>query len=240
MFSAVIVPELFVIWTLLLIELVTVSLVKVSVPVESMRWMPSDVEGELKGFLPFPVTLAPVRVRLLTPLPRIAAPPVLLVRFMLDRLTFDVEVSAIAPAVPVELWIVPPLPAVVPVPVTINPPLEPVVLSTMPLVAPLAEMSWNVTLLAPMLVLAMLRAVPVVEVMLLLEPMTLTVPPPVAEKPVPLVLSISSPPLLKLMVAPVLLESETAVDAPVFSVLVPPEKSIVPPVLLLTVMPPPA
>ena len=70
------------------------------------------------------------------------------------------------------------------------------------------EMLWNVRSAAPIVVLATLSAVPVVEVMVLPEPCTVTVPPPVALKPVPLVVVMSRPlppAALKLMVAPVLL-----------------------------------
>ena len=81
-----------------------------------------------------------------------------------------------------------------PVPVTVSPPLDPVVLSTMPLAAPLAEMLWNVRSLAPIVVLATLSAVPVVETMLLFEPVTVTVPPFVALKPIAVVVSMSRPP----------------------------------------------
>ena len=75
-----------------------------------------------------------------------------------------------------------------------SPPLDPVLLSTMPLrSAPLAEMLWNVTSAAPMVVLAMLSAVPVPELMVLPAPCTVTVPPPVALKPVPEVVVMSRP-----------------------------------------------
>ena len=56
-----------------------------------------------------------------------------------------------------------------------------------------------------MVVLAMLSAVPVVEVMVLPVPDTVIVPPPVALKPVPEVVVMSRPlppPGLKLIVAP--------------------------------------
>ena len=78
---------------------------------------------------------------------------------MLLRLTSWVEVR-LTPS-PVEFWIVPPEPAVVPVPVTARLPLVPVLLSTMPLTAPLVEMLLNVTSFEPIVVLAMLSAVPV-------------------------------------------------------------------------------
>ena len=90
---------------------------------------------------------------------------------------------------PVVFWIVPPelLLALPASPVIVSPPLDPVLLSTMPLTAPLAEMLWKVTSDAPMVVLAMLSAVPVPELMVLPAPCTVTVPPPVALKPVPVV-----------------------------------------------------
>ncbi len=52
------------------------------------------------------------------------------------------------------------------------------------------EMLWNVRPFAPIVVLATLSAVPLVEVMVLPEPVTVTVPPgagpaPVALKPMP-------------------------------------------------------
>ena len=64
--------------------------------------------------------------------------------------------------------------------------------------------------------------------MVLPVPVTLTVPPPVATKPVPLVASMSRPPPVKLMVAPVLSVRLTAVDVPPFSTLLAPENVIVP------------
>ena len=83
---------------------------------------------------------------------------------------------------PVEFWIVPPEALLVPPPspATMSPPLEPVVLRTIPLAAPLAEMAWNVTLLDPIVVLAMFSAVPVVVVRVFAAPVTLTTPPFVA------------------------------------------------------------
>ena len=79
-----------------------------------------------------------------------------------------------------------------------------------------------------MFVLATFSAVPVVVAIVLTVPVTLTVPPPVATKPLPLVASMSSPPPVKLMVAPVLLVRLTAVDVPPFSTLLAPENVIVP------------
>ncbi len=84
--------------------------------------------------------------------------------------------------------------------------------------------------LAPMVVSVTLSAVPVVLLMVLgfTPVVTLTVPPPVALKPMPLVVSISSPTPLKLIVPPSLLSRLTAVSALVFNVLVPPLKFTVP------------
>ena len=70
-----------------------------------------------------------------------------------------------------------------------------------------------------MVVLATFSAVPVVVVIVLPVPVTVTVPPPVATKPLPLVASMSSPPPVKLVVAPVLLVRLTAVAVPPFSTL---------------------
>src|SRR5947207_12101046 len=135
-------------------------------------------------------------------------------------------------------WSVPPLPAE-PVPVTVRPPLAPVVFNTMPFAPPLAEMCSKVRPLAPMFVLATLRAVPVVESIVLTVPVTLTVPPPVALKPAPEVVSMFRPPPLNVIVwaEPV---DENAADAPVFSVFVVPLNVVEPPVLPDIVIPPPA
>src|SRR2546423_15619197 len=99
-----------------------------------------------------------------------------------------------------EFWIAPPVqvPAEVqlpPLPDTVKPPLDPVLLRAMPLVGvpalPVTLMLRKVSPLAPMVVLATLSAVPVVEVMVLtmvvLFCVALMVPPPVALKPTPLV-----------------------------------------------------
>jgi len=84
---------------------------------------------------------------------------------------------------PVLFWIVPPEPAVVPTPVTVSPPLEPVVFSTTPFTPPFEEMLWNVRPLPPMVVFETFSAVPLVDVMVLVAPVMLSVPPPVAVKP---------------------------------------------------------
>ena len=69
-----------------------------------------------------------------------------------------------------------------PVPVTVNAP-APVLLSTMPLAAPFDAITLRkVRPLAPMVVLATLSAVPVVVASVFVDPVTLTVPPPVALK----------------------------------------------------------
>src|SRR5216683_4836973 len=142
---------------------------------------------------------------------------------------------------PVLFWMVPPEPAL-PLPVTCRPPLAPVVSKMTPVAllfdALPDEMLWKVMWLAPMLVLTMLRPVP--EVLLIvfgLAPVvTLTVPPPVALKPVPAPVSMSRPPPLKVIVVPALLPLiVTAVLAPVFSVLVVPLRVTAPlPVLFAT------
>ena len=78
----------------------------------------------------------------------------------------------------------------------------------MPLAAPLEEIDRNVTPLAPMFVLTMLRPVPVdvsiVLTIVVLFWVTFTVPPPVALNPVFAPVSMSNPPLMKakLIVAP--------------------------------------
>ena len=146
-------------------------------------------------------------------------------------------------------WIVPPelLTLVVASPVTVRPPLVPVLLSTMPLVPPLAEMLTKLRSLAPIVVLTTLSAVPPADVMVLPVPSTLTVPPllaagpgPVALKPMPLVVVMSRPvpAALKLNVVFGLVTRFTAVLVSVTSV-VWPLKLTVPPALLVAVMPRP-
>lgn len=130
---------------------------------------------------------------------------------------------------PVEFWIAPPVQLAVevqepPLPETVRLPLAPVVFSTIPLLAPFDEMLRKVRPLAPMVVLVTLSAVPVVESIVLgfAPVVTLTIPLLEALKPVPLVVSISSPPLLKLIVEVALLLSVTAVLVLVLKVLVAP------------------
>src|SRR5262245_11839252 len=137
-----------------------------------------------------------------------------------------------------------------PVPVTVRPPLVgpvPVPLSTMPLAGSGAtvlfpdEMLWKVRPVDAMLVLVTLRAVADVEsiVLGLVPVVTVTVPPPVALKPAPLVVSMSRPPPLNVMVWPEPVD-EKAAEAPVLSVFVVPLNVVEPPVLPDMVMPPPA
>src|SRR6266446_1079415 len=125
---------------------------------------------------------------------------------------------------------------VLPSPATVRPPLAPVLLSTMPLAGSAppsllpAEMLLKFKPLAPMVVLATLRAVALVELMVLLLPVTLTaVAPPVALKPVPLLVVRFRPPV-KLIVAPALVVRSMALAVVVLAVMAP-EKALVPPVL---------
>src|SRR5262245_14924883 len=106
-----------------------------------------------------------------------------------------------------------------PAPETVRPPVAPVLFSTIPLAAPFDEMCTNASPLAAIVVLATLSPAPVVESITLFAPWTEMVPPPVALKPTPEVVSMFSPPPVKLIVAPVLLVRLTAFDVPVFKVL---------------------
>ena len=143
----------------------------------------------------------------------------------------------------VMLWMVPPDPLVVPVPVTVRPPVEPVVFSTMPLAGSAAAVLLPAEMLrkfrspAPMVVFATFSAMADVLLRVLPAPVTWIVPPPVAVKPVPVLLAITSPPLLKLMVAPALLLRLTAVLAPVLRFLLGLSKAMVPPLEFCTRMP---
>jgi len=65
------------------------------------------------------------------------------------------------------------------------------------------------------------------------------VPPPVALKPTPVVVSMSSPPPVKLIVAPVLLLRVTAALPELFKALLVPLKFTVPPLQAETLMPVP-
>src|SRR5262245_36467446 len=135
---------------------------------------------------------------------------------------------------PTVFWIRPPVQVGVaevqtpPLPVTVSPPVAPVVFNTIPFAAPLAEMLWKINPLTPIVVLVTFSAVPVVVVIVLPVPVTTRVPVVVAVDPPPLVVSISSPPPMKLMVVPVLLVRLTAVDVPPFSTLLAPENVYVP------------
>src|SRR2546423_14245722 len=75
----------------------------------------------------------------------------------------------------------PPVPAE-PVPVTVRPPLEPVLISTIPWLPPFAVIDWKFRPLEPIVVFSTSRAVPVDVARVLAEPVTFTVPPPVATK----------------------------------------------------------
>ena len=88
---------------------------------------------------------------------------------------------------PVVFWIVPPEPLLVlpASPVIVSPPLAPVLLSTMPFDGAVGRDALEGHIAAPMVVLATLSAVPVPELMVLPVPCTVTVPPPVALKPMP-------------------------------------------------------
>src|SRR5205085_1298283 len=97
-----------------------------------------------------------------------------------------------------DFWITPPEPAE-PVPVTVRPPLVPVLLSRIPLAGPLPavpdEMLRNVSPLAPIVVPSTFKATPVVVAMVFVEPVTFTVPPPVAMKPLLVPSEMNTPPV---------------------------------------------
>lgn len=212
-------PVLLRITTLSSAEPVTVVPDQVEVPNKLLISTPASPAA-----LPFPDIEELVNVKFVTELLRIPSSlPFWMIKLV--KLTSRVLVS-MTPA-PEEFWIVPPEPAV-PFPRILSPPklgVVPVLFSTMPLVAPLDEMLRNSRLFVPMLVLTTFSAVPVVVLMVFgfVPVVTVTVPPPVAVNPVPLVVSMSNPPPVKLMVAPVLVLRFTAVFAPVLSVFVPPE-----------------
>src|SRR5260370_36857636 len=90
--------------------------------------------------------------------------------------------------------------------VGVGPPLALVVLKTMPLTGSGAavllpeEMLWKLRPLAPIVVFVTLSAVALTELIELPLPCTLIVPPPVALKPTPVVVLITSPPPVKLTV----------------------------------------
>ena len=103
-----------------------------------------------------------------------------------------------------------------------------VVFSTMPLALLLAQMLWKVKPWAPMVVFATLSAVPVVLVMVLPAPVHIDRrAPPLALKPVPLVVLITNPPPEKIIVAPVFVARVMAALAPVVQTFDVPVKLIV-------------
>ncbi len=107
----------------------------------------------------------------------------------------------------------------------------------MPLAAPLALMSWKVTSLAPIAVLLIFSAVPVVVAMWLPDPVTLTVPPPVATKPAPLpVTSMVMLAPVKLKVAALVPPMLTPVPTVVSTLTVPEKVTVVPPVWSVMLM----
>jgi hypothetical protein len=144
---------------------------------------------------------------------------------------------------PVVFWIWPPVQPLVsafvhvpPAPVTVSALFGPVLLSRTPALAPLLEMRWNVIPAAPTFVFWTLRPLPAPVSIVLDE----TVPPPPASNSLPVVVSMSRPPFVKLIVWPVLELSVTAALVPVLSVLVVPLSVVDPPVLPDRLMPPPA
>src|SRR5919197_1916760 len=125
--------------------------------------------------------------------------------FMLLKDGANVLVSEI-PAPVVVFWMVPPDESppwdVFPPPATVRLPLAPVLLSTIPFAPPVEEIFLKLRPLAPIVVFAPLGAGPapgVVPPIVLLEPVTFTVPPPVAEK---FAAELSVRPPVKLIVAP--------------------------------------
>src|SRR4051794_30345480 len=107
----------------------------------------------------------------------------------------------------------PPEPAV-PVPATVRPPEEPVLFRKMPFPPvpepPPAVIDLKVTPDDPIVLLSTFRAVPLVVVSVLFEPVTLTVPPPIALKALlPPVFAVTPP--VRLIVALVLLVSDIPV-----------------------------
>ena len=106
---------------------------------------------------------------------------------------------------------------------------EPVLFSTMPLAAPFEETLRKVSPVAPMVVLATLSAVPVVVASVFAEPVTLTVPPPVALNAL-LAPALAVTPPVTLIVVPVLELRLMPVPVSVIA----PLRAIVPPVCPLT------
>ena len=94
--------------------------------------------------------------------------------------------------------------------VTVSELLAPVLFSTMPAFAPLPEMCSNVTPLAPVSVLLSLKLLPEPVSIVLPLPVTFSVPLVAASRPLPLVVSMSSPPPERVSVWPSLLLNRTA------------------------------
>ena len=151
----------------------------------------------------------------------------------------------VLPSAPVLFAIVPPEPAL-PVPLTFSPPVEPVVSRMIPVFEPpLLEILWNSRLLAPIVVFATFRAVPVVVVSVLTSPpfepeaphgfssQTFNVPPPVAVNAgLPPVLRTRPP--LKVIVVPGLVVRTIPEPSPSLPSEIAPEKSFVPPFVPVT------
>ena len=138
----------------------------VRLPLVSVSSMPSWLTAPVG----VSVTLLRVSVNPATPVPLMPSVPEF-VTFIWSRLTALVDVR-LMPA-PVELLMMPPVPLLAPLmasPVTVSPPLPaavPVVLRMMPLVAPLAEMLWNVRPAEPIPVFATLSPTPLPELIVL-------------------------------------------------------------------------
>src|SRR4051794_16791039 len=138
---------------------------------------------------------------------------------------------AVASSAPVAPVIVPPLQPLVsavgqvpPLPVTVRDAFAPVLFSRIPPPEPLDEIRWNVSGVAPTFVPETVSARPAPVSIVFPLPLTTTVPPPVALKPAPLVVEITSGPPLKVIAGAVPVELNAA-PAPVLSVLVAPEKA---------------
>ena len=134
---------------------------------------------------------------------------------------------------------VPPEKSFVPLPEIVNPPKVPVVLRTMPLTAPLEDILKKFNPLAPIVVLVTLNAVPDVDDMVLLLPVTVIteVVAPVALNPVADPEVMARPPFVK-FIAMLLFEARlTGLIPGVFNVLVLLVKFMVPPVLFETLIP---
>ncbi len=185
-------------------------------------------------------TLAKVTVPLPAPLISMPSPEIVPVPIVVaPKLTLAAE------PLPMKMPSLPPLVAATLVVPPLNAP-PPTLSRLLRLIAMLATMpvlcsDAKLMPLAPALTPVRLMTWPVAVWMLLPVPVTVTVPPPVALKPAPLVVTMSSslPPAkgAKLIVAPLLLLSVTAVFAPVFRLIVWPVRLTVPPVLLAMLMP---